>query len=69
MHSATCIVLLSNTLAIFIDLKKAFDTVDHKILLKKMEIYGVRNKENVWFYNYLSEREQFVSINGTNSGC
>ena len=42
-------------------------TVDHKILLKKMEIYGVRNKENVWFYNYLSEREQFVSINGINS--
>ena len=57
----------AKTLAIFIDLKKAFDTVDHKILLRKMEHYGVRNPSNVWFQNYLSEREQFVSINGIES--
>ena len=55
------------TLAIFIDLKKAFDTVDHDILLQKMNHYGVREKENLWFKNYLSEREQFVSINGVAS--
>ena len=55
------------TLAIFIDLKKAFDTVDHKILIKKMEHYGVRGSSIDWFKNYLSDREQFVSINGVNS--
>ena len=57
----------SKTITIFIDLKKAFDTVDHQILLKKLEFYGVRNKEQTWFGNYLSEREQFVSFNGMNS--
>ena len=54
-------------MAIFIDLKKAFDTVDHKILIKKMEHYGVRGSSIDWFKNYLSDREQFVSINGVNS--
>ena len=57
----------AKTLSVFIDLKKAFDTVDHQILLKKLEFYGVRNKEQDWFFNYLSEREQYVAINGTNS--
>jgi retron-type reverse transcriptase len=57
----------ATTIAIFIDLKKAFDTVDHDILLKKLELYGIRNRANDWFKSYLSEREQFVTINGTNS--
>ena len=57
----------ATTLSIFIDLKKAFDTVDHNILLKKMDHYGVRGTENSWFKNYLSDREQFVSINGADS--
>ena len=52
------------TLSIFIDLKKAFDTVNHEILLKKMEHYGTAN---VWFHNYLSEREQFVCLDAAQS--
>lgn len=55
------------TLTVFIDLKKAFDTVDHKILLEKMDIYGIRDSANLWFKNYLYDREQFVSINGIKS--
>ena len=52
---------------IFIDLRKAFDTVDHDILLKKLEYYGIRGLSNEWFRSYLTDRKQFVSINGFNS--
>ena len=52
---------------IFVDLQKAFDTVDDKILLQKLEFYGIRGVCNDWFKSYLSDRKQFVSINGYNS--
>ena len=52
---------------IFIDFQKAFDTVDHNILLSKLCHYGIRGKANDWFKSYLSDRKQFVSINGFNS--
>ena len=52
--------------AIFVDLQKAFDTVDHKILLYKLEYYGICGMGTDWFKSYLSDRNQFVSINGYN---
>ena len=51
----------------FIDLKKAFDTVNHNILLQKLEHYGIHGDSLVWFKSYLSDRKQYVHINGINS--
>ena len=48
---------------IFVDFQKTFDTVDHHILLKKLEYYGVRGISNKWFPSYLNNRWQFASIN------
>ena len=48
---------------VFVDLQKAFDTVDHNILLHKLSYYGIRDIANYWFSSYLSDTEQFVTIN------
>ena len=52
------------TLGVFIDLSKAFDTVDHQILLKKLSLYGVKGKSLEWFESYLSERKQYIEVEG-----
>ena len=52
---------------IMIDLKKAFDTVNHKILLQKMFRYGIRGVCLNWFESYLKDRECFTCINSKNS--
>ena len=49
---------------IFLDFKKAFDTVNHKILLEKLERYGIRGKTLALCENYLNDRLQCVEIDG-----
>ena len=46
------------TLGVFIDLPKAFDTLDHQILIKKFQYYGTDGTALEWFKNYLSDRKQ-----------
>ena len=52
---------------VFIDLKKAFDTVDHDILCQKLEYYGIQSQNLAWFRSYLSNRKLHTRVNGVNS--
>ena len=52
---------------LFIDMSKAFDTIDFKILLFKLEKYGIRGTPLLWFQNYLSNRKQCVKITYSNN--
>ena len=57
--------LISNKycVGLFIDLKKAFDTVNHEILLKKLDFYGIRELPLSWLSSYLKDRSQFTNYN------
>ena len=54
-------------IVVLCDLSKAFDVINHKILLHKLKTYGIRGLANDWFSSYLSNTTQFVEIDGQNS--
>ena len=64
---ANAISKKEHTIGIFLDLSKAFDTLNHNILCSKLSSYGVRGSALLWFTNYLSNRKQYVTFNGINS--
>ena len=49
-------------LGVFIDLSKAFDSVDHNIILEKLSMYGVKGNNLKWFHSYLSNRKKYIEF-------
>ena len=54
-------------IGVYKDLSKAFDTIDHSILLRKLDHYGIRGRMNAWLHSYLSRRQQYVVYGDTSS--
>ena len=55
------------TISVLLDLSKAFDTINHRMLLYKLKYYGIRGIAYQWFHSYLSNQIQYVTFNGTKS--
>ena len=51
-----------NPIGLFLDLTKAYDVLDHKLLLEKLNSYGIQGIANSWFHSYLTIRKQYVEI-------
>ena len=78
-HSTTSCILYSTDIiyknidrgnftgVVFLDLKKAFDTIDHNILLKKLSKYSLSVNVVEWFKSYLTNRKQLIKVNGVKS--
>ena len=59
----------NNCIGLFLDLFQAFDTLEHSILLTKLEVYGIRGIPLLWFKSYLTERIQYVKFRDQDSDC
>ena len=57
------------TLGVLIDLSKAFDTVDHQILIKKLQCYGIDGTALEWFKSYFCNRKQYISFQDISERC
>ena len=58
-----------STILVLLDLRAAFDTVDHQILLDRLHMFGIRGNAHTWMQSYLSQRSQVVNIRDTRSRC
>ena len=67
MWKSSTIIMLNYRCGVFVDLQKAFDTVDHQILLAKLNHCGICGISLNWFKSYLSNCNQYVSVNGYES--
>jgi hypothetical protein len=56
-----------HSIGIFIDLTKAYDTLNHEVLLETLSSYGIRGITNLWFRSYLTNRRQYIEINHSDS--
>ena len=74
-HSTTHAILLAvdqiqraiDSCGLFLDFSKAFDTVNHDVLISKLQYYGIRGILKYWFTSYLKDRKQFTSIRNVTS--
>ena len=57
-----------NSVCVLLDLSKAFNTIEHSIMLKKLELYGIHGSALSWFQNYLSNRSMRVKCKTVSSG-